>query len=279
MTAKGWTVMRNFKRWLLASLVLGVVASESPAAGVDLGLGLLKRRQTKPDPQSRSKQLIETLRNDPDEAKRKAAAQEIRGLDARNVPDIIPALIQSLQKDPSPTVRMEAVDTLGKLKPISQPAGLAMESALQTDPDLKVRDAIKAALWQYHLNGYKTPQGGSPLAMQNTEPGTVTGTTTSAKPSTGRIDTTFQPIKNSVGKIAPPTLSVEPAIAVKPNLKPVPMVKPAETPKPMPTVKPPETVTIPQPIIPTVTVPPPITDLPLPTIPEVPLPPINPGKF
>ncbi|MGL6074098.1 MAG: HEAT repeat domain-containing protein [Fimbriiglobus sp.] len=293
--------MKNLRRWVLLAAVVGFVGGEVSARPIDFGLGLLKRRQAKPDPVSRAKQLIETLKSDPDEAKRRAAALELRGMDPRNNADVIPALTLSLQKDPSPIVRIEAIDSLGKLKPVSQTAGLAMESALETEPDAKVRDSIKAALWQYHLNGYKTPSGSVPLAIQGGGDNTP-GTTTSSKSTMPRpTDTAFQPIKNSVGKIMPAATSTEPALAPKklpaPNNvppksielpKPVPSTPPAPMPaKPpvptvtIPTVTPPAASTptpMPQTLPTTPTVTPPPSSIPLPTIPEAPVPGGS-GKF
>ena len=82
----------------------------------------------------------------------------------------MPALIGTLQRDPSPAVRAEAAESIGKLHPVDQPAGIAMETALSSDPDPKVREAVKSALWQYHLNGYRTPPAGNPYATQTAEP-------------------------------------------------------------------------------------------------------------
>ena len=113
--------MNRLRRIVLAAAVTGLVGGERPASAVDFGLGLFKRRQTKADaPQSRAKQLVEILRTDPDEDKRIAAATELKGLDPRNNPEIIPGLMASLQKDPSPAVRIEAVKALGDLKPVSE---------------------------------------------------------------------------------------------------------------------------------------------------------------
>ena len=290
------------KTILLTGFGICLLAVERPAAAFDLGLGLLKRKQSKPDPVSRGKQLTITLQSDPDEQKRKAAAVEMRGLDPRQNPELLPALTTALQKDPTPDVRIEAVETLGLLKPISQPAGLAMEAALTTDPDPKVREAIKAALWQYHLNGYRTPPGGGALATQTTEP-KIAGkapagplTTTSAKPAAKPGDVGFQPIRNLVGK-APSVLPLtpEPPLA-KPKIPPVsipvgPTAAPAVNgPMPMPEAKPAGTVppvalptapsaiplpTIPVPPLPFPAAPTPTGSLPLPTIP-VPVVPILP---
>jgi len=242
--------MSRLRRSLLVVGVVGLVATERPAPGVDFGLGLFKRRATKIDaPLSKAKQLVETLRTDPDEAKRKDAATELKALDPRTNPEVVPGLVASVQKDPSPAVRIKAVEALGELKPVSEQAGLALEAAAKADPDAKVREAINAALWQYHLNGYRTPESGSPLSMMTEKPGEKR---TALKPADG-----FQPIKNTVGKVVAPLLSPEPPLAVPkpkfPTRPPAPAVTPPTlapqdlppgAPRPMPTTRPAETPTV-----------------------------------
>ena len=238
--------MTRFQRSFLVVGAVGLVGVDRPAPGVDFGLGLFKRRTTKVDaPLSKAKQLVEVLRTDPDEGKRKDAATELKGLDPRSNPEVIPGLVASVQKDPSPAVRIKAVEALGELKPVSEPAGLALEAAAKADPDPKVREAINAALWQYHLNGYRTPESGSPLSMMTEKPGEKR---TSLKPADG-----FLPIKNTVGKVVAPLVSPEPPLAA-PKLKfpatpPAPTVAPVAptlapqdlppgAPRPMPTTRP-----------------------------------------
>ena len=238
--------MSRMRRSLLVVGVVGLVATERPAPAIDFGLGLFKRRTTKVDtPLSKAKQLVETLRSDPDEAKRKDAATELKGLDPRTNPEVVPGLVASIQKDPSPAVRIKAVEALGEVKPVSEQAGLALEAAAKADPDAKVREAIGAALWQYHLNGYRTPESGSPLSMMTEKPGEKR---TSLKPADG-----FLPIKNTVGKVVAPLVSPEPPLAPPkpkfPALPPAPTVTPATptlapqdlppgAPRPMPTTRP-----------------------------------------
>ncbi len=240
--------MNRFRRAALLVGVVGLVGvAERPAPGVDFGLGLFKRRQAKADaPVSKAKQLVEVLRTDPDEGRRKDAAAELKTLDPRNNPEVIPGLVASVQKDPSPAVRIEAVRVLGELKPVSEPAGLALEAAVKADPDPKVREAIGAALWQYHLNGYRTPDSGSPLSMMTEKPG--------EKRAPAKSDA-FVPIRNTVGKVSAPLLSPEPPLAPTklrfPALPPAPAVAPVApvptltpqelppgAPRPMPTTRP-----------------------------------------
>ncbi len=237
--------MNRVRRAVVLVGVVGLVGvAERPACGVDFGLGFFKRRQAKVDaPVSKAKQLVEVLRTDPDEARRKDAATELKAIDPRSNPEVIPGLVASVQKDPSPAVRIEAVRVLGDLKPVSEPAGLALEAAVKADPDPKVREAIGAALWQYHLNGYRTPDGGSPLSMMTDRPGEKRA---ASKPEG------FVPIRNTVGKVSAPVLSPEPPLAPMkpkfpalppaPTVAPVPTLTPQDlppgTPRPMPTTRP-----------------------------------------
>jgi hypothetical protein len=228
-----------------ATLLGGAVGLEQRADAFDLGFGFFKRRQAareqataddqgRETAKTKAAQLVETLRNDPDVAKRKAAAAELRDLDPRTNPEVVPGLTASLLRDPSPAVRIEAVEALGKMKPVTEPAGLAMEEAAKTDPDPKVQEALGKALWQYHLNGYRTPQSGQPLATMTGGTGKGDGKSTT-RPSF-KFGDSFQPIKNTVGRILPPLLTPEPPLA--PPLPTLPGTPPAPTVKPAPPLEP-----------------------------------------
>jgi hypothetical protein len=56
-------------------------------------------------------------------------------------------------------VRSDAAGSLGRLRPISQQAGYALEQTQNNDASVRVRLAARQALWQYHLVGYR---GGRP---------------------------------------------------------------------------------------------------------------------
>lgn len=119
---------------------------------------------------ARVKGLVDVLRADPDERKRKAAAAELRDADPRTHADVIPALVGSLQRDPSPGVRAESADSLRQYKVVFPVAGFALEAASEGDADVLVRDAAKQALWEYHLNGYRSAKGTDGFAGQTAEP-------------------------------------------------------------------------------------------------------------
>jgi hypothetical protein len=229
-----------------AAILTAVLTLTAPAVAGDgiLGLGLFKKRQKAPEPASQGKQLVTTLQSDPDEKKRRQAAEQLRGLDPRNDADIVPALIGTLQRDPSPAVRAEAAESIGKLRPIYQPAGIAMETALASDPDPKVREAVKSALWQYHLNGYRTPPGGNPYATQTAEPPLAAAkpqpplAKMTPRPPAPRpaADTGFRPITNTVGK----------GVFYQPTPEP-PLARPKGTARPRDEAKAPATLPAPKP--------------------------------
>jgi len=159
-------------RVLLVPLVLAFLAPPAPA-------GLFSRK-TKPDPATRVPELVIQLKSSTDEAQRTAAAEELRQYDAKAFPDITAALTDALVRDTSPGVRAEAASSLGKLRPISQQAGYALEQAQANDASMRVRLAARQALWQYHLVGYRNgkppepPAAGKPDATVAAPPGPST---------------------------------------------------------------------------------------------------------
>lgn len=226
--------------------ILFLVLAVQPAAAIDFGLGNLFKKKPKAEPPpSRVKQHVVALQTDPDEKKRLAAATELRGFDPRNNPDLVSALIAALQKDPSPAVRAEAATTLGKLKPVYQPAGLAMEAAQGSDPAAEVREALKSALWQYHLNGYRSAQANA--AEQSAEPPLAKPrpTVVASTPT----EPTFRPITGGMGKGS-----------LYPQTSEPPLAKPAAPTTVLPTPMPANAVPAPTviaPPVPTITPPPP----------------------
>lgn len=210
---------------------------------------------------SKAQSVVDILKADLDEKKRLAAAETLRTADPRTSPDVVPALMNSLQQDPSATVRAAVAETLGKLKPVSQEAGSVLELSVVGDPSEAVRKASQQALWQYHLNGYRssaanaaTPQTAEPpLAKPKTilprppvptvltskTPAAPTPTPTPAPPPAAR------PITTGIGKgaiypqtIEPPLAKpkVEPTLEPKGDVKPVPTISvpPLSIPSPMP---------------------------------------------
>src|SRR5205085_8876672 len=109
---------------------------------------------------------------DGDENKRARAAEELRQYDPAAFPDIVPVLIDVLVNDKKPAVRAEAAQSLGKLRPVSQQAGQALEYALTKDPSMRVRLQARSALMQYHWSGYRSAskKDAPPPPLESKEP-------------------------------------------------------------------------------------------------------------
>ena len=151
------------KRWHLV-LVLATLA----AAPVGANAGILFKK-TKPNPADRVPELIGIVQTEKDEHKRVSAAVELRQYDANTYPEIIVVLADVLLTDPSSSVRAEAADSLARLRPVTQSAGLALEQALAKDNSMKVRMQARYALLQYHWAGYHSTSKDAPL-IQTKEP-------------------------------------------------------------------------------------------------------------
>jgi hypothetical protein len=133
-------------------LTIGCIAGLAVPAPAGIFFG----KHPKPTPAERVSQLVMQLRTDPDESKRANAAKELRAFDPRAFPQIVPTLIDVLKRDQKPAVRLEAAQTLSKLRPISQEAGLALEEAVG-DPSWRVRWQARQALLGYRMSGYRSP--------------------------------------------------------------------------------------------------------------------------
>ena len=65
-------------------------------------------------------ELILTLKTESDERKRAQAAEELREYDARTFTEIVPVLVDVLHNDKKSNVRLEALNSLSRLRPVSQ---------------------------------------------------------------------------------------------------------------------------------------------------------------
>jgi len=111
-------------------------------------------RKSKAPPAQRVGELIGIVKADPEERKRSSAAQELRDYDAKAFPEIIPILVDVLQSDGKASVRLEAAQSLGKLRPLSQFAGQALEQAAARDESWRVRWQARSSLMLYHMAGF-----------------------------------------------------------------------------------------------------------------------------
>ncbi|HEX4609121.1 MAG TPA: HEAT repeat domain-containing protein [Urbifossiella sp.] len=145
--------------FMTLALVLAPRADANPLFGKGKG---------KTDSQVR--QLVATLRTDPDEKKRRSAVADLKEADPRAQADVIPALITTLQRDPVAQVRADAAEVLGGFRIVFSHAGSALETAAEADPAAAVRDMAKQALWEYHLLGYRSSRGSDGFLGQTPEP-------------------------------------------------------------------------------------------------------------
>jgi hypothetical protein len=134
--------------------------------------GILFNKHPKQNPATRVPTLITILRTDLDDGKRASAAVELRSFDANAFPEIVPALVDSALRDPKTGVRLEAVQSLAKLRPISQQAGSTLEQIVDNDPSLRVRFQARSSLVQYHLSGYRVSKSHElpPTGVKTDEP-------------------------------------------------------------------------------------------------------------
>jgi hypothetical protein len=172
---------------ILLSLAAFVLASPLFEARADFPrLGIFRKKKedapaNEKDAAAKLKTLLETLKSDTDEKKRLAALEELGAFDPRAHADLIPTLTTALKSDPSPAVRASVAETIGGLKPTVQTAGVALEQVNANDPSEAVRKAAQSALWQYHLNGYRSA-GANPVQPQTAEPPLAKGKPKAAPP-------------------------------------------------------------------------------------------------
>ena len=128
-------------------------------------------RKPRPNPSECVPALIKTLSSDLDDRRRADAASELREYDTKTFPDIIPALAEALKNDASTTVRFEAANSIGKLRPISRVGGYALEQAEKSDPAIAVRVLARnhLRLWVL-LHGHIPGRMPDPLEGQTAEP-------------------------------------------------------------------------------------------------------------
>jgi hypothetical protein len=197
----------TWSRTLLASLILIALAPPAPA-------GFFSRKP-KPNPADRVPELLIQLKTSQDETARAAAADELRQFDPKSFPEIVSGLIDALERDASPVVRSEAATTLGRLRPISQQAGFALEQALANDAVVRVRLAARQSLWQYHLVGYRGDKvADGPASSPGSAPA-ATNSGTSATPRTVAIPTRFS--ANGRETVEPPLALPTPTPTTRPQ--------------------------------------------------------------
>jgi hypothetical protein len=231
------------------------------------------RKTKKPDPATYVPEPITTLKTDKDERARSNAASELSDYDGKVFPDILPALIDALATDTSSSVRSEAAESIGKIRPITSKAGYALEQTVANDKSPSVRVSARMALLKYRVLGFIGVSKADMPVAQTKEPPL-------AKPMTPippMISPIIKPIPQTTPSTTPPPIvppltnvqakpmkSPEPSVILPPvpvvpklptmeeeKLKPIPalVIPPVETPKTMTEVE------LPVPPIPTNKVP------------------------
>lgn len=191
----------------------------------------------KPKPTAeRVPELLVQLKAGTDESQRTEAAGELRQFDPKSNPEIVNGLIDALGKDASVGVRAEAAASLGKLRPISQQIGYALEQAQNNDGAMRVRLAARQALLQYHLVGYRSSGKSDSSADKNgTQP--VSGTNPPVGPL-GQVKSPQNPTRIVMTPQGPFRETAEPPLADPPVLpKSAPIAVPVSRPKGPPPVQ------------------------------------------
>jgi HEAT repeats len=225
--------MRNLQTVL--ALVLPAVVALPVQAGIIFG------KHAKPNPAQRVPELVVMVKTDQNESHRESAAKELRNYDPAVYTDIVPVLIDVLQHDASTGVRLEAAQSLGKLRPVSQEAGWALEQALK-DSSIRVRIQARNSLWGYRLSGYhsdnhmaQTPVTAMPPTAPVIAPPPATATPATTMPATAAKSplSFLNPFRQASNP--PPSVTVRPSNASVINAgetPPPPLAKPAaETPR------------------------------------------------
>ena len=129
-------------------------------------------RKPKGPPAQRVGELIGQVKTDAEEGKRAAAAEELREFDVKKFPEIVPILVDVARSDKKASVRHEALDSLAKIRPVSQPAGQMLEWAAQHDESWKNRWLAKTSLARYQWLGYQAQKkdGKAPTTPATQEP-------------------------------------------------------------------------------------------------------------
>lgn len=142
------------RRWrYILVLLFASLLSQSASAGINIF-----KKKPKPDPAQRVHELLRLVKSSPDELKRSDAADELREFDPAQFPEMIPILLEAMTADPKPSVRMSAMSTLAKIRPLSQDVGMGIEQSLAKDSSMRVRMHARSLLLQYHWAGYRTPK-------------------------------------------------------------------------------------------------------------------------
>ena len=132
-------------------------------------------KKQKMNPTQRVPELVLIVKTDTDERKRAHAAEELRDYDPATFTEIVPVLVDVLQQDKKMNVRLEALTSLAKIRPVTARAGQAIEKAAAEDESWRVRWQAKTSLPKYHLAGYSSRKSDpAPVKKTSTQEPPVT---------------------------------------------------------------------------------------------------------
>jgi len=182
-------------------------------------------------------ELIVTARTDTDERKRVAAIEQLREHDAKAYPDIVPSLIEVMLRDPKYNVRMEAMYSLVKIRPMTQQVSQALQQTAAHDENWRVRMQTKT---QVFLNGYNGGTGNANAyapanAPTTNEPPLMSSGTVILSPT----QPTFGPgttsnygdVSSSLGRRLPSSPPYNSAVPQQPTEAPMPVQVPSPPPQ------------------------------------------------
>jgi hypothetical protein len=215
----------HWYRYLVILLVVPTFALPARA-------GLFSKR-AKANPAQRVPELLTIVKTEQDDRKRAAAVDELRQYDVKAFPEIIPVLIDVLRGDGATSVRMEALHTLGRFRPVSQPVGEALEQAAANDKSWRLRLQARTTLVSYRWSGYRTAKAAdapAPRAMNS--------------PTTDEPPLALIPAPGAAPRVAAP--SPPPRAPAAPSPMPARVTSVAQ-PLPMGTAEPPLLTTPPPP--------------------------------
>jgi hypothetical protein len=214
-------------RRVLMVLILATGLAAPASAGILFG-----KKPNKPSPAERVPELLATAKSDGDENKRIDAVQELQQYDPTAFPDMAPILIDVLNNDPKPGVRAEAAQTLSRLRPVSQDVGAALEQSVAKDPSMRVRLQARSALLQYRWSGFKEVKKDPPPVATPTKDAPIVGPV--ARPKTPPPVQTKEPPLAPIQQTREPPPAPRPAPpAPMPVLEPPPAtIGPAPQPLP-----------------------------------------------
>lgn len=209
-------------------LAAGVIAALARPASA----GVFFNRHPKPNATDQVPTLVGQLKADTDDRKRADAAERLREFDPATYPEIVPVLMDALQHDQKAGVRVEALQSLARIRPVSPEVGQALEQAAEHDSSLRVRLQARASLVQYRLAGFRGPK--KEQASEPALPGVTNGEPPLADPAPPRP--TYGPTASNRIRAVPQTAPAPrlmpagrgPETAPPPELAPEPELSPPQ---------------------------------------------------